>query len=113
MFTRWTDGPPPLRGDLITLREVAASDVYTLFTLFADPAVSAHMAPPPPTLAKFAGFVAWSLQERRQGRGHCGHVLVIDERAKLLFQFPQPIWIIHRVNAATARRLHNTSGPVS
>jgi len=71
MFTRWTDGPPPLRGDLITLREVAASDVYTLFTLFADPAVSAHMAPPPPTLAKFAGFVEWSQQERGQGRGVC------------------------------------------
>ncbi|HWK09568.1 MAG TPA: GNAT family N-acetyltransferase [Vicinamibacterales bacterium] len=71
MFTRWTEGLPPLRGDLITLREVAASDVYTLFTLFSDPAVFAHMAPPPPTLAKFAGFVAWSLQERRQGRGLC------------------------------------------
>jgi len=71
MFTRWTEGLPPLRGDLITLREVAASDVYTLFTLFSDPAVTAHMAPPPPTLAKFAGFVAWSLQERRKGRGLC------------------------------------------
>src|SRR5689334_22347204 len=71
MFTRWTDGPPPLRGDLITLREVAAPDVYTLFTLFSDPAVSAHMAPPPPTLAKFAGFVAWSLEERKRGHGLC------------------------------------------
>ena len=71
MFTRWTDGLPPLRGDLITLREVAVSDVYALFTLFSDPAVSAYMAPPPPTLAKFAGFVAWSLQERKKGRGLC------------------------------------------
>jgi len=71
MFTRWTGGLPPLRGDLITLREVAASDVHTLFTLFSDPAVTAHMAPPPPTLAKFAGFVAWSLQERQRGRGLC------------------------------------------
>jgi [ribosomal protein S5]-alanine N-acetyltransferase len=67
----WTDGLPPLHGDLTTLREVAASDVYSLFTLFSDPAVTAYMAPPPPTLAKFAGFVAWSQQQRAQGHGVC------------------------------------------
>jgi ribosomal-protein-alanine N-acetyltransferase len=71
MLDRWTDRVPPLRGDLMTLREVAASDVYTLFTLFSDRAATAHMAPPPPTLAKFAGFVEWSQQERAQGRGIC------------------------------------------
>lgn len=62
---------PPLRGELITLREVAVSDVYTLFTLFSDPAVTAYMAPPPPTLAKFAGFVLWSHRQREQGHGLC------------------------------------------
>jgi len=67
----WTEGLPELRGDLTTLREVAASDVYTLFTLFSDPGVTAYMAPPPPTLAKFAGFVAWSHREREQGHGFC------------------------------------------
>jgi len=67
----WTEQVPELRGELTTLREVAASDVSTLFTLFADPAVTAFMAPPPPTLAKFAGFVAWSHQQREQGRGLC------------------------------------------
>jgi len=61
----------PLRGDLTTLREVDLSDVYTLFTLFSDPAVTAYMAPPPPTLAKFAGFVVWSHQERKHGQGLC------------------------------------------
>jgi [ribosomal protein S5]-alanine N-acetyltransferase len=71
MLTRWTEQVPPLRGDLTTLREVAASDVSTLFTLFSDPAVTAYMAPPPPTLAKFAGFVVWSHQEREQGHGLC------------------------------------------
>jgi ribosomal-protein-alanine N-acetyltransferase len=55
----------------MTLREVAASDVYPLFTLLADPATTAFMAPPPPTLAKFAGFVQWSHQQRAQGRGIC------------------------------------------
>ena len=62
---------PPLRGHLTALREVAASDVHTLFTLFSNPAVTAYMAPPPPTLAKFAGFVEWSQQERAQGHGVC------------------------------------------
>ena len=71
MVDRWTDGVPLLRGDLMTLREVAASDVYTLFTLFSDRAVTAYMAPPPPTLARFAGFVEWSHQQRTAGRGIC------------------------------------------
>jgi ribosomal-protein-alanine N-acetyltransferase len=71
MLDEWTDRVPPLHGSLTTLREVAASDVSTLFTLFSDPAVTAHMAPPPPTPAKFAGFVEWSHQQRAQGHGVC------------------------------------------
>jgi ribosomal-protein-alanine N-acetyltransferase len=71
MAKRWSERVPPLRGDLTTLREVAISDVHTLFTLFSDPAVTAYMAPPPPTIAKFAGFVVWSHQEREQGHGLC------------------------------------------
>lgn len=71
MLDQWTDRLPRLHGDLTTLREVAASDVFTLFTLFSDPAVTAYMAPPPPTLAKFAGFVEWSHQQRAQGHGLC------------------------------------------
>jgi ribosomal-protein-alanine N-acetyltransferase len=71
MLDGWTDRVPALHGDLTTLREVDASDAYPLFTLFSDPAVTAHMAPPPPTLAKFAGFVEWSHQQRAQGRGVC------------------------------------------
>jgi ribosomal-protein-alanine N-acetyltransferase len=71
MLDGWTDRVPPLRGDLTTLREVHASDVYSLFTLFSDPAVTTYMAPPPPTLAKFAGFVEWSHQQRAQGKGVC------------------------------------------
>jgi ribosomal-protein-alanine N-acetyltransferase len=71
MRNGWTDALPQLRGDFTTLREVAVSDVYTLFTLFSDPAVTAYMAPCPPTLAKFAGFVEWSHQQRVQGEGVC------------------------------------------
>jgi ribosomal-protein-alanine N-acetyltransferase len=71
MLDRWTDRVPYLRGDLTTLREVAPSDVYPLFALFSDPAVTEYMAPPPPTLAKFAGFIEWSFQQREQGHGVC------------------------------------------
>ena len=71
MLDRWMDRVPALHGDLTTLREVAASDVHALFTLFSDPAVTAYMAPPPPTLAKFAGFVEWSHRQRAQGHGVC------------------------------------------
>ena len=71
MGERWTDRVPPLRGGLTSLREVAPSDVYPLFTLFSNPAVKAYMAPPPPTLAKFAGFVEWAHQQRARGLGIC------------------------------------------
>jgi RimJ/RimL family protein N-acetyltransferase len=71
MLDRWTDQVPPLHGELTTLREVAALDVYPLFTLFSDPAVTEYMAPAPPTLAKFAGFVEWSHRQRAQGHGVC------------------------------------------
>jgi [ribosomal protein S5]-alanine N-acetyltransferase len=71
MPIRWNERVPQLRGALTSLREVDVSDVYTLFTLFSDPAVTAYMAPPPPTLAKFAGFVQWSHQQREQGHGVC------------------------------------------
>ena len=71
MSDEWTDRLPSLHGDLTTLREVAASDVHSLFTLFSDPAVTTYMAPPPPTPAKFAGFIAWSQQQRAQGHGVC------------------------------------------
>ena len=71
MIDPWKDPLPLLRSNLTTLREVAASDVYTLFTLLSNPAVSTYMAPPPPTLAKFAGFVEWSHQQRARRQGVC------------------------------------------
>ena len=71
MLDRWTGQVPLLRGQLTTLRDVDDCDVYPLFTLFSDPAVTTYMAPPPPTLAKFAGFVEGSHQQRAAGRGVC------------------------------------------
>jgi [ribosomal protein S5]-alanine N-acetyltransferase len=72
---------PHLQGDLTTLREIAASDAHALFTLFSDPAVTAYMAPPPPTLAKFAGFVEWSHQQRARGHGVCFGIVPVGMTA--------------------------------
>lgn len=71
MLKRSNEHVPVLRGDFTALREVGAADVYTLFTLFSDPAVTEFMAPAPPTLAKFMGFVVWSHHQRQEGRGLC------------------------------------------
>src|SRR3954447_20729248 len=71
MRDEWTHAVPPLHGEFTTLREVAAGDAYALFTLFSDPAVTTYMGPPPSTLARFAGFVEWSQQQRAQGHGVC------------------------------------------
>jgi RimJ/RimL family protein N-acetyltransferase len=71
MLDSWTERVPPLQGHVTTLREITVSDVHTLLTLFSHPAVTAHMAPPPPTPAKFAGFVEWAHQQRARGRGVC------------------------------------------
>ena len=71
MLDRWTDQVPRLKGGLTTLREIDAADVYPLFKLLSDPAVTAFMAPAPPTLAKFAGFIEWSHQQRYEGSGVC------------------------------------------
>ena len=71
MLDRWTAQVPRLKGGLTTLREIDAADVYPLFKLFSDPAVTSYMAPAPPTLAKFAGFIQWSHEQRSEGRGVC------------------------------------------
>jgi len=71
MVSQWREQVPALRGGMATLREIAIADVSPLFTLFSDPAVTAFMAPPPPTLATFAGFVVWSHKQREQGHGLC------------------------------------------
>ena len=96
----WTDRVPPLHGDLTTLREVAASDVYALFTLFSDPAVTAYMAPPPPTLAKFAGFVEWSHQQRAHGHGSLENRAAIEPSA-------HPSANIDRSNPVSSRSLNH------
>ena len=64
----WTRAIDTLRGNLVSVREVCASDAPTLFELLADPAVAADMSAPPPTRDAFYGFIAWARHEREEGR---------------------------------------------
>jgi RimJ/RimL family protein N-acetyltransferase/CheY-like chemotaxis protein len=67
----WTQQLPHLRGQLVTVREVDASDAMWLFELLSDPAVSRFLAQPPPSAEAFAGFIAWVQGERAQGKSVC------------------------------------------
>jgi [ribosomal protein S5]-alanine N-acetyltransferase len=65
----WRKGVQPLTGNLVTVREVTATDAPTLFEALTDPRVTAHISPPPPTLRAFEGFIAWAQRERAIGNG--------------------------------------------
>jgi ribosomal-protein-alanine N-acetyltransferase len=72
----------------VYLREVAAGDAHSLFTLITDdPKVDEYISPPPPSEGAFAGFIDWSQRERAAGRGVCFAVVPHGlEQAVGLFQ---------------------------
>jgi RimJ/RimL family protein N-acetyltransferase len=65
--TDWRGGLPPLTGDLITLRELRASDAPTLFVALTTEAVSRFVSPPPASIEGFEKYIAWSDRERAAG----------------------------------------------
>src|SRR2546430_8983109 len=67
----WRNEVPVLSGALVRVREVACEDAPALFALLSDPAVSAHMASPPPSMLAFAGFIRWARQQRQRGESVC------------------------------------------
>ena len=72
----------------MSLREVAVRDAHSLFALISsDPKVQQYISPPPPSENAFAGFIAWSHQERAAGRSVCFAVVPRGlRRAVGLFQ---------------------------
>ena len=83
----WRDQLPVLRGDGVTLRELAPLDVPTLLSMVTGPEVARFIAPPPPTLDGFEKFVAWSHRQRKAGSS-VGFAVVPDgyDAAVGLFQ---------------------------
>ena len=69
--TDWRTGLPSLRGSLLTLRELRASDAASLFTLLTTEEVARFISPPPTTVEGFERFIAWTHRQRAAGAYAC------------------------------------------
>ena len=79
------DSLPTLSRDGIRLREVRLSDATTLTALFQRPEVSAHLDPPPATVADFSSWIALSQSRRVEGRAACYTLVTGNEEISGLF----------------------------
>ncbi|MEO7158744.1 MAG: GNAT family N-acetyltransferase [Vicinamibacterales bacterium] len=79
------DSLPVLARDGMRLREVQLSDAAALTTLFQKPEVSAHLDPPPATVADFEGWITLSLNRRVDGRAACYALITGHEEISGLF----------------------------
>jgi RimJ/RimL family protein N-acetyltransferase len=69
--SEWQRGLPALRGELVTLREMRASDAESLFALLTTEEVSRFISPPPTTVEGFEKFIAWTHRQRLAGSYVC------------------------------------------
>jgi RimJ/RimL family protein N-acetyltransferase len=76
--------PVLTRGD-VCLREVDVSDACALVNLFALPEVSAHLDPPPATVAEFSSWIALTQARRAGGRAVCYTLLTGNQEVSGLF----------------------------
>ena len=67
----WRQGLPLLGSDLVTLRELRASDAPALCALLTTDEVSRFISPPPTTVEGFERFIAWTLRQRLAGTYAC------------------------------------------
>ena len=67
----WRSGLPLLRGELVTLRELRASDAASLFALLTTEEVARFVSPPPTTVEGFERFIGWTLRQRVAGTYAC------------------------------------------
>ena len=76
---------PVLAQDDVCLREVHVSDAAALLALFAQPDVSAHLDPPPATIADFGSWITLSQSRRADGRAACYTLLTGNQQVSGLF----------------------------
>ena len=76
---------PVLAQDDIVLREVDPSDAAALSALFALTEVSAHLDPPPATIADFSTWITLSQSRRADGRAACFTLLTGNQEVSGLF----------------------------
>jgi ribosomal-protein-alanine N-acetyltransferase len=67
----WRRGLPLLRGALVTLRELRASDATSLCALLTTEEVARFVSPPPTTVEGFERFIGWTLRQRVAGTYAC------------------------------------------
>ena len=66
--TDWRGGLPLLVGAVVRLRELRHGDAASLLTSLGSPEVTRLISPPPPTLAGFEKFIAWTIRQREEGK---------------------------------------------
>lgn len=76
---------PVLAQDDVCLREVLVSDAAALQALFAQPDVSAHLDPPPATIADFDAWITLSQSRRADDRAACYTLLTGNQEVSGLF----------------------------
>ena len=76
---------PVLTQDDVCLREVHVSDAAALLALFARPDVSAHLDPPPATIADFGAWITLSQSRRADNRAACYTLLTGNQEVSGLF----------------------------
>jgi ribosomal-protein-alanine N-acetyltransferase len=69
--SEWQRGLPALRGELVSLRELRASDAASLCALLTTEEVSRFISPPPTTVDGFERFIAWTHRQRVAGSYVC------------------------------------------
>lgn len=69
--TDWRAALPQLRGGLVHLRELVASDAVSLQALLTTPLVTRSISAPPPTVEAFERFIAAMRISRESGAGAC------------------------------------------
>ena len=67
----WRSGLPALAGQMVTLRDLRASDAASLFSLLTTEEVSRFISPPPTTVEGFEKFIAWAHRQRQAGQYMC------------------------------------------
>src|SRR5712691_5024877 len=69
--TGWRAGLPRLTGNMVSLRELRASDAPALFKALSSEQVSKFISPPPATVEGFGRFINWAIRQRQAGQYVC------------------------------------------
>src|SRR5436190_10942863 len=69
--TDWRTGLPLRTGNLVSLRELRASDAPGLFAALSSQQVSQFISPPPATVEGFGRFISWAIRQRQSGQYLC------------------------------------------